>query len=193
MRARLIRAAAAAVCGALIGAALVSAQSGGSNPITACLGPAGQTGGRIVTHFTASPANCAQGQETPLTWNAAGPEGAAGPAGDPGPTGPAGPQGPAGARGLDADIRTHAVVATAAGAPPFESTTVVARCPSGERVVSGGFSTDSDFFRTEFYPTENRPLYDGTGWVVTMHEFYSRKWRLSVAAVCASRPVRMAP
>jgi hypothetical protein len=133
------------------------------------------------------------GNETLVSWNAAGSTGATGPAGDPGPTGPAGAQGPIGARGYDGDIQTHAVVASADGAPPFSSTTVIARCGKGESVVSGSFNTESDFYRTEFYPTQNRPLDDGKGWIVTMHELYSRSWRLHVVAVCTARPVHVTP
>jgi hypothetical protein len=65
-----------------------------------------------------------------------GPAGPAGPAGAAGAAGPAGPAGPAGASGAAANF-TVKKVTVAGGGGGF--TTVTAVCPSGSKLVSGGF------------------------------------------------------
>jgi len=76
-----------------VGAFLIAAAmpaSAQAQTIRACVNPAGQL--RII-----SAADACRSQETPLTWNAAGPAGPQGPAGPPGATGTIGATGPAGA------------------------------------------------------------------------------------------------
>ena len=70
----------------------ISAQGSNANRIYGCVGP----GGAIRL---SSPATPCKGNETPIEWNIAGPQGPAG------PTGASGPAGPTGARGYWAGRR----------------------------------------------------------------------------------------
>lgn len=91
-----------------------------------------------------------------------GDDGAKGDAGAPGLTGPAGPQGaqgPAGPANLSPLTRVGATKTVAAGA--IDGGTV--NCPAGQRVVSGGFFTDSNGAVFAFSSTADR-----TGWVVAV-------------------------
>ena len=83
----------AVVCVALAGGPGLYAASA-NGVLVACVGPNGEM--RAV-----SGADACRRNETPLTWNAAGPQGTSGAAGATGPAGPAGSQGPEGPAGRD--------------------------------------------------------------------------------------------
>jgi hypothetical protein len=79
-----------------------------------------------------------------------GPSGPAGADGAPGATGPSGPSGPQGAKGDKGDqgiqgppgptgFTGYEVVNATEGPGPFAGFTVTAECPSGKRVLGGGF------------------------------------------------------
>jgi hypothetical protein len=73
-----------------------------------------------------------------------GPRGLAGPAGPAGPAGaagPAGPAGPAGASGATANYTVHPVT-IAGSAASYNVVTAV--CPSGQKLVGGGFAGKQD-------------------------------------------------
>ncbi len=106
-------------------------------------------------------------QETTLSWNQSGPpgpQGAAGPQGEAGPPGTAGPQGPPGPQGLagpqgipgppgpqgasgpsgPAGMSGYEIVNILGTLPTNGTTSVVATCPSGKRVLGGGYVTPSE-------------------------------------------------
>jgi hypothetical protein len=107
-----------------------------------------------------------------------------GPQGDRGPTGPAGPAGPAGAQGPPGPS-TLSTLSPAFGsvtiaADDFDGGTVV--CPSGKRVVSGGFFVDGN--DVEVFLSEAND--DRTGWVVAADNLGSANPAdLEVVAYCA--------
>ena len=86
-----------------------------------------------------------------------GRDGAPGPTGPQGPAGPAGPQGPAGPSAVSA-LTTSEAADHPAGA--VDGGTVA--CPAGQRVVSGGFFSDSGVVFL------SRPTGDRTGWMVAV-------------------------
>jgi hypothetical protein len=107
--------------------------------------------------------------ETALTWNQTGPQG---PAGAPGPQGPPGIAGPPGVAGYEI-INTHETL------PLNGSIEVTATCPSGKRVIAGGYVAPSVLDTA----SSSRPEGD-SGWRV---EFKSNggMGEASVYAICA--------
>jgi hypothetical protein len=73
--------------------------------------------------------------ETALTWNQTGPQG---PAGTPGPQGAPGPQGQPGTPGL-AGVAGYEIINTHETLPLNGSIEVTATCPTGKRVIGGGY------------------------------------------------------
>jgi hypothetical protein len=108
--------------------------------------------------------------ETALIWNQNGPPGVVGPEGAPGPQGLAVPQGPAGLPGVAgpqgisgrqgaqgssgpsglAGVSGYEIVDTHGTLPPNGSTSVVATCPAGKRVLGGGYVVPSALDRHLF-------------------------------------------
>jgi hypothetical protein len=119
--------------------------------------------------------NCTS-TETALTWNQTGPQGPAGapgPAGTPGPQGQPGTPGPAGVAGYEI-INTHETL------PLNGSIEVTATCPTGKRVIGGGYVAPTVLDTA----SSSRPE-DDNGWRV---EFKSNGGNgdASVYAICAS-------
>jgi hypothetical protein len=89
--------------------------------------------------------------ETALTWNQTGPQGPAGapgPQGAPGPAGPPGPQGatePQGQPGTTnpAGVAGYEIINTRETLPLSGSIEVTAACPTGKRVIAGGYVAPS--------------------------------------------------
>jgi hypothetical protein len=108
--------------------------------------------------------------ETALTWNQTGPQG---PAGAPGPQGPPGIAGPPGVAGYEI-INTHETL------PLNGSIEVTATCPSGKRVIAGGYVAPSVLDTA----SSSRPEGD-SGWRV---EFKSNggMGEAAVYAICAT-------
>jgi hypothetical protein len=108
--------------------------------------------------------------ETALTWNQTGPQG---PAGAPGPQGPPGIAGPPGVAGYEI-INTHETL------PLNGSIEVTATCPTGKRVIAGGYVAPSVLDTA----SSSRPEGD-SGWRV---EFKSNggMGEASVYAICAT-------
>ena len=119
---------------------------------------------RLVDKF-----NCTS-TETALTWNQTGPQG---PAGAPGPQGQPGTPGPAGVAGYEI-ISTHETL------PLNGSIEVTATCPTGKRVIAGGYVAPTVLDTA----SSSRPEGD-KGWHV---EFKSNGGNgdASVYAICAS-------
>ena len=113
--------------------------------------------------------NCTSG-ETALTWNQTGPQG---PAGAPGPQGQPGTPGPAGVAGYEI-INTHETL------PLNGSIEVTATCPTGKRVIAGGYVAPSVLDTA----SSSRPEGD-SGWRV---EFKSNggMGEASVYAICVT-------
>jgi Collagen triple helix repeat (20 copies) len=132
--------------------------------------------------------------ETALTWNqtgpqgpgggpgpagAQGPQGAPGPAGTPGPQGAPGPQGQPGTSG-SAGVAGYEIISTHQTLPLNGSIEVTATCPTGKRVIGGGYVAPSVLDTA----SSSRP--DGDkGWHV---EFKSNGGNgdASAYAICAS-------
>src|SRR5690606_23302946 len=89
-----------------------------------------------------------------------GPEGPEGPVGPEGPEGPAGPPGPPGVSGYEQVFQDLAIP----GAGPLGGEInggITAPCPSGKRVLGGGFVTsfvDSDNELPEIAALQNGPI-----------------------------------
>jgi hypothetical protein len=113
--------------------------------------------------------SCTSG-ETALAWNQTGPQG---PAGTPGPQGQPGTPGPAGVAGYEI-ISTHETL------PLNGSIEVTATCPTGKRVIGGGYVAPSVLDSA----SSSRPEGDN-GWRV---EFKSNggSGDASAYAICAS-------
>jgi hypothetical protein len=112
--------------------------------------------------------------ETALTWNQTGPQG---PAGTPGPQGAPGPQGQPGTPGL-AGVAGYEIVNTHGTLPLNGSIVVTAACPTGKRVIAGGYVAPSVLDTASL----SRPEGD-SGWLV---EFKSSGGTgdASVYAIC---------
>jgi hypothetical protein len=111
--------------------------------------------------------------ETALTWNQTGPAGTPGPQGAPGPQGQPGAPGPASTAGYEI-INTHETL------PLNGSIEVTATCPTGKRVIAGGYVAPSVLDTA----SSSRPEGD-KGWRV---EFKSNGGTgdASVYAICAT-------
>jgi hypothetical protein len=114
-------------------------------------------------------------KETALTWNQQG---------QPGPIGPAGPQGPAGPAGQNG-VSGHEVVFTAFTALANDRTTAAVGCPSGKKVVGGGYTTsgaDADVEVTDSAP--QHPHW--TAWVVGVRNGTSANVFSQIFAICVT-------
>lgn len=136
-----------------------------SGVIHACYRPNGNV--RLVDKSSCT------GNETATSWNQtgpagpqgeAGPQGAPGPLGTPGPQGPPGPQGVAGPQGAQgpegspgpqgppgspgpsgpAGVSGYEIINTHGNLPVNGTTSVVASCSSGKRVLGGGYVVPSE-------------------------------------------------
>jgi hypothetical protein len=119
--------------------------------------------------------SCTSG-ETALTWNQTGPQG---PAGTPGPQGGPGPQGQPGKPG-PAGVAGYQIINTRETLPLNGSIEVTATCPTGKRVIAGGYVAPSVLDTA----SSSRPEGD-KGWLV---EFKSNggTGEASVYAICVS-------
>ena len=127
-------------------------------------------------------------KETSLAWNVAGAQGPAGPAG---PTGPEGPTGATGAAGADG-VGGYEVVQTRRTNVPLPFTDyVMASCPAGKHVLSGGYLaqlySDFAFLRLGEAPLASLPSDDT--WQVRFSQDASggaTNATFTVTAICAT-------
>jgi hypothetical protein len=151
----------------LLGGGLAYATTGSSGTIyTACLSQGNHALYNITTDGTTP--NC-RGNDTTITWNQTGPQGAQGPAGVPGPqgakgdTGAPGPAGPAGPAGLTGDtgatgpqgpqgpqgpagptMHVETIWSTIAFTPATATVRAWAACPTGWTATGGGYQLGTD-------------------------------------------------
>jgi len=93
--------------------------------------------------------------ESALDWNQQGVQGPHGPQGPQGPQGVQGPQGPSGVSGYE-------VVSDDSNVPDGTRQFDIVHCPTGKKVVGGGFSTDD--FR-DLTIMMSGPTANGSGWI----------------------------
>jgi Collagen triple helix repeat (20 copies) len=122
-------------------------------------------------------ARCQMGPQGPV--GGPGSQGAPGPAGTPGPRGAPGPQGQPGTSG-SAGVGGYEIISTHQTLPLNGSIEVTATCPTGERVIGGGYVAPSVLDTA----SSSKPEGD-TGWRV---EFKSNGGNgdASAYAICAS-------
>lgn len=131
-----VTAAVAALMGGVVGIAMASIPDSQGH-ITVCVK------GRHERFIDATKSHCKNSQKT-VTWNAVGLPGPKGDKGDPGLPGPAGPPGlpgtalTSGVSDVEFNQQTYTVNADTPGHVRAEELL----CPSGKRVLGGGFSMD---------------------------------------------------
>ena len=117
-----------------------------------------------------------------------GPQGQPGAQGQPGPQGVPGPQGPPGPPGAPGSSISYVNgYSDHVSVPPGEFRFVNAICPSGTRVVGGGYATENVstalLVPTNSYPTG---LSDGRGaWYVVMHNIGDEPEAFWAVSYCA--------
>ena len=130
----------------------------------------------------------AQGAQGPVgPQGPAGPAGAVGQAGQAGPIGPIGAAGPLGAvgptgnAGIAGSAGLEVVEASANNAVLDSDQQVVAHCPAGKKVISGGFIQNP----ANGNVAESRPSSDRTAWVVYVTDLALNSPTVKAFAVCA--------
>jgi hypothetical protein len=123
----------------------------------------------------------------------AGPAGPAGPKGDTGDTGPAGPTGPqgptgatgpaGGANGVSGYVLVSSAIITVpnGGATRFAS----ASCPTGKKVVGGGWDNDAV---KDVFVVQSTPNASGTAWLGTIQNNSTGSVQAVITAACVTAP-----
>ena len=137
-------------------------------------GPAGPAGAQGPTGATGAqgPVGPPGPQGSPGAAGPQGPPGATGPQGSPGATGPqgppgaTGPQGPAGANGATGATGATGLsgveyVSLSASVSNLSGASLFVPCPSGKRVLGGGYSTSGNVDFPGSFPGAG-----GSGWIV---------------------------
>jgi len=166
----------------------------GNGVIHACY----QRSGGSLRVIDSSVTNCGS-KETSLNWNVqgaqgpqgpAGPPGPAGPAGTPGAEGPPGPQGPEGPQGAAGPpgpgVSQYEVATGIAFLQPGTGDTATASCPTGKKVLGGGFTFFG--FLGELDLAKSSPALDGTSWSVVGKNTGTQEADLVAFAICAVVP-----
>jgi hypothetical protein len=84
---------------------------------------------------------------------------------------------------MKVSLSTPAAVAPQSALP----ITVTAKCPSGTSLVSGGYNiTDASNPGGDYFPQENHPALDGTGWVVSYLNTSSDQQNITAQANCVA-------
>src|SRR5690349_9635389 len=161
--------------------ALGSARAGAQSVLYGCYVPSSGTVYRIKG--AGLPDECRSQQHVQFTWSLQGPAGAQGPAG---PQGATGPQGPAGG------LSGYQVVESRINALPGPATGHTAECPTGKRVVGGGFATESTSDAVVWTIIWSRPATDPfnptvwSRWAVQARHNSATQQFFTVYAVCAA-------
>ena len=170
-------------------------------------------GGNVKVIDTAVTTSCPKGY-TPLNWSQTGPQGPQGATGPAGPAGPTGPAGPAGAKGDTGDTGPAGPAGPAgpqgpqgpAGPSGFSGYQVVtgpavgqtyslggltehifdAVCPSGDVVISGGWSSGGSMSLNGEGPGNQVSNDPANSWAVDLYNNSVLTGYLQVYAICVS-------
>jgi len=140
--------------------------------ITACYQ---NTSGALRVETTI--ARCLPFVETRLSWNQTGPQGPTGANGSAGSTGAPGPAGATGPGGVSG----HEIV-TGAGHIDNETRTISATCPSGKKVLGGGFAKAGTVTITQ----SARQSGPATSWIVTGTNGFTDAGDFHAYAICVN-------
>ena len=149
----------------------------GNGVITACVHKStGQV--RVIDTGGSQPESC-KSQETEISWNQGGPTGPVGPPGPTGDKGPTGDQGPPGSTG-------YQVVTASTGIPGGVEIVGTLPCPTGKRVVGGGWTTTNNDFQVTVIGSG--PTSDGGAWTGGMYNSGTLTEQLTLTVICISVP-----
>jgi hypothetical protein len=160
---------------------LGAARAGAQSVLYGCYVPSSGTVYRIKG--AGLPDECRSQQHVQFTWSAQGPTG---------PQGPAGPQGPQGLQGPAGGLSGHEVVTSSIiVAPGSVLLGHAADCPTGKRVVGGGFFAESARTGVLWTIATSRPGQDPftqawSRWGVEARHNAATQQTLVVYAVCAA-------
>jgi hypothetical protein len=142
-------------------------------------GPAGPKGDKGDTGPQGEPgATGATGAPGPK--GDTGATGAQGPKGDTGPQGATGPTGPAGANGVSGyQLVSSGIVTVSSGATAFAS----AQCPTGKKVVGGGWDTDAT---KDVFVMTSTPNASGSAWLGEVQNNSNGSVQAVVTAACVT-------
>ncbi|HEY2354771.1 MAG TPA: hypothetical protein VGH79_07740 [Gaiellaceae bacterium] len=155
---------------------------------TGAQGPVGPAG-PIGPPGAAGPQGPKGDPGTPGTPGAPGPQGPQGPAGPPGPQGSAGPQGPAGADGVSGYSEDSASIALPTG--DVENGTIY--CPSGQKIMSGGWTDDGQSFGLNVFLLQSGPLSGGSGWTADLYNNSGTTVNVTFEWICIDAPGATSP
>lgn len=168
----------------LVGAVALAAIPDAGGMLTGCYD---KENGKLRLIDAQASKNCRK-DERQITWNQTGPQGLPGVAGPKGDKGDPGPQGPAGTAGISG----YELVEVLSDYDSNTEKTIVAPCPAGKRLISGG---------AEIYPananqipllkvslTVSTPASNNASWIARAVEMVPEdaKWTLTARAICAN-------
>ena len=137
--------------------------------------PADSVGARQLKSGAVTGAKVKDGSLTGFDFKAdslpAGPQGPKGDQGEPGPQGATGPKGDSGASGVSG----YELVTTSTPLPADGYAHGMTYCPTGKKVVGGGYSTGVQLTTTQPFPLTN-----GSGWDVFAHNTEATATSLTV-------------
>ena len=148
-------------------------------------------GGNVKVIDTAVTTSCPKGY-TPLNWSQTGPQGPQGATGPAGPAGPTGPAGPAGAKGDTGDTGPAGPVVTGPAVGQTYSLGGLtehifdAVCPSGDVVISGGWSSGGSMSLNGEGPGNQVSNDPANSWAVDLYNNSVLTGYLQVYAICVS-------
>ena len=149
-----------------------------------------------------APGDSCKRNEDPIDWSRTGPQGvqgpqgAQGPKGDTGATGAQGPKGDTGAQGPAGDaFAGYQVISGSVATPPNTEATGSLYCPSGQKMLSGGFTTAPDGTAPPFGVSiaSSGPTADGMGWTGTVTNTSSATVTVTIETICADQSTSTAP
>lgn len=156
-----------------------------SQTLYACYVPSSGTVYRVKTPN--APTACVDASHVEFSWNGEGPPGAAGPAGPTGQTGAQGPAGPAGSIGMTTIVEQALIAASGGGTDvDYVKSTLTVVCPSGAKVLSGGYSVTSASLDEgiNFRIGASRPT--SAGWSIDVHNRATAQQPVIVYALCGT-------
>jgi hypothetical protein len=159
------------------------------------IGPQGPQGPKGDTGATG-----AQGLQGPKgDTGATGPQGLQGPKGDTGTTGPQGPIGPAGPTGPKGDkgdtgapgadgVSGYQVIESSVDLATSNAAGGTLGCPSGKKVVGGGWDTNAGNGGLNVFITKSGPTANGTGWIGEITNTSGVTVHVTLRMACVTAP-----